>query len=273
MELEDAQARFLEAVRSLGVRGHAETLAKMAVSLGLSEVDDEDDAIETTEHDEGTKKAEAVLPPPLPINSFQHPDAHPGVLDILLLRKYGPEWMLWEPETLQFRIPQDFRTNDVSDLNMAKIQAMKTLHCVDTPWQQWEVFVWCAQPLNGLFPDFETMQVPTVSSCLVAIDIFNLVRTDVLWSTELKAYLATVWRHEGMFVPTAPALFVDVDRTGTELDYAKIQQMWPTVRKDGRAPTEDTAEAEQLRRMLASHLHLEEAREAFDRQLKVVIGV
>lgn len=210
---------------------------------------------------------------PLPhINLFQHPDSHPAVLDVLLLQKYGPEWMLWEPETLALRIPQDFHTQEVSDLNLSKIQAMKTLHAVDTPWRQWEVFVWCAMPVNGLFPDFEVMQVPTAAQCMVAIDIFNLVRQDVAWSDELKTYLGVVWRHEGMFCPTEPADFFTVDQSGTTIDCSKIREMWPSVRKEDRAPTDETADAEQLRRMLDAHRYLKEQRELFDRQLRTVIG-
>ena len=58
---------------------------------------------------------------PTTINLFQHPDAHPFVLDLALLRTYGPEWMQWEPDTLELRILTDFRTNSLSDLNMDKL--------------------------------------------------------------------------------------------------------------------------------------------------------
>lgn len=238
----------------------------------MLEEDDEDEAIETTEGDESEKK-EAAAPPPSHINLFQHPDSHPAILDILLLQKYGPEWMMWEPETLQARIPQDFHTQGVSDLNMGKIQAMKTLHFVDTPWKQWEVFLWCAMPLNGLFPDFERMQVPTVAQCLVAIDIFNVTRQDVAWSDEIKVYLGTVWRHEGVFCPIDPADFVVVDKTATDINCSKIMEFWPIVRKTGVPPTNDTADAEQLRRMLDAHLYLKESRDLFERQLKAVLNV
>ena len=272
MEGTDVENRFLEAVKGLASPGRTETLNKVAASLGPIEEPDDDEVIETDEEGEA-EKTSASMPPPPHINLFQHPDSHPAVLDILLLQKYGPEWMLWEPETLALRIPQDFHTQDVSDLNMNKIQAMKTLHVVDTPWISWEVFLWCAMPLNGLFPDFEVMQVPTVAQCLVAIDIFNLTRQDVGWSDELKAYFATVWRHEGMFCPTDPADFVEVDKSGTDIECSKIMEMWPTVRKEGKAPAEDTANAEQLRRMLDAHLYLKEERELFERQLRTVIGV
>lgn len=250
------------------------TLNKMAESMrrALAEMDEEDENIETTESDEGEKRA-ADVAAPTRINFFQHPDSHPAVLDLLLLQKYGPEWMLWEPEVLAIRIAQDFHTQGVSDMNMGKIQAMKTLHFIDTPWQRWEVFVWCAMPLNSAFPDFEMMQVPTAAQCLVAIDIFNLTRQDVAWSDEVKIYLGAIWRHEGMFVSQEPAEFITIDRSGTDLDYDKIEKMWPQVEASGEAPTADTADAEQLRRMLDADRYLAEQRELFERQLKAVIGV
>lgn len=241
--------------------------------LDLDGASDDEDVIETNEDDTDGEKVAAPAPPPVHINLFQHPDAHPAVLDILLLQKYGPEWMVWEAETLQLRIPQDFKTQGVSDLNMGKIQAMKTLHFVDTPWRQWEVFTWCAMALNNLFPDFEIMQVPTVSQCLVAIDIFNLVRQDVAWSDEVKVYLGTVWRHDGVVCPLEPADFIVIDKEGVDADCAKIQELWPNVRKTGVAPTEDNAVAEQLRRMLDAHQNLKENRELFEKQMRTVLNV
>jgi len=268
--MKDYELRFREALTKLANR--TETLNKVAEQVKLPEEDDEDEAIETTESDEIEKSAAETTEPPPHINLFQHPDSHPAILDILLLQKYGPEWMLWEPETLEVRIPQDFRTQGVSELSMHKIQAMKTLHFVDTPWKRWEVFVWCAMPVNGVFPDFEVMQVPTVAQCLVAIDIFNLVRQDVAWSDELKVYLGAVWRHEGLFCPLEPADFILVDRTGIDVDCSKIAEVWPSVRKSGDAPVEDTAQAEQLRRMLIAHEALKDSRELFEKQMRTVIS-
>jgi len=41
--------------------------------------------------DEPTEAESAPVPPPTLINLFQHPDAHPYVLDLALLQVYGPE--------------------------------------------------------------------------------------------------------------------------------------------------------------------------------------
>lgn len=199
------------------------------------------------------------------VNIFRHRDAHPYVLDFLLIRKYGPEWMSWEPETLGAHINQDFR-GGISDLNFSKVQSMKTLHMVDTFWQQWEVFVWCLMPFNGVLPDFQMMQVPTVAQCLVGIDIANRVREDVPWSDEVKAYLEVVFRHDGLFCPQSPADFVHVDTEGLPIDCEEIHKRWPDVRVSGHAPGGENITDEQLRRLLIANTFLEESRAQLRRQ-------
>lgn len=203
-------------------------------------------------------------------NLFRHHDAHPVVLDLCLLRKYGPEWYGWESETLQLRIPQDFRVKEVSDLVLSKIQAVRTLHVVDTFWTRWEVFGWCAMPFSGIFPDFEVMQVPTVAECMVAVDIANQIRNDVAWSSEVKAYLESVHRHDGVFVPQPPLDFVKLDVSAFPIDVSDIRKLWPAVIQSDKMPTAQTVTAEQLRRMLTCARALEESRVFFRSQLPLV---
>lgn len=144
-------------------------------------------------------------------NIFHHPDAHPLVLDLLLLRRYGAEFLTWETETLEHVIPRDFGVSSLSRVNLEKVQAMRTLHLVDTPWTSWEVFGWCAQGLIGIPADFLVIQTPTASMAAVAVDIFARVRTDAAWSEEVLGYLSVVCAHDGVFVPPAPLGFVHVD--------------------------------------------------------------
>lgn len=204
-------------------------------------------------------------------NIWRHPDAHPVVLDYLLLQKYGVEWMNWEAETLETRVPQDFDTQTLSDLNLSKIQACKTLHFVDTFWERWEVFTWCAMPFNGIFPDFAMMQVPTVAQAAIAVDIARRLRTDVDYSLEVKTYLAVVHQHDGVLVPIEPLDFVTVDTKDVTVDVSDIQHRWRDVRASGSAPKGATMEDEQLRRMLGVHHYLEESRTRLRQQLRLVL--
>ena len=204
------------------------------------------------------------------VNVFRHQDAHPVVLDILMSQKYGPEWIDGEGETIEHRIPLDFRSS-ISTLNLSKLQAMRTLHMVDAFWQRWEIFCWCCMPLNGIFPDFDSMQVPSVAQCAIAVDMANRVRDDMQWTEEIKNYLAVVHRHDEILVPQAPLDFVKVDTEGYPIDVANIAMRWSGVRASGKAPTGDTVEDEQLRRMLMVHEVLEDSRAQLRDQLREVL--
>jgi hypothetical protein len=233
----------------------------------------DEDPTEIEEEGSAPEEKQAASPvSPTTINLFQHPDAHPLVLEIALLQKYGPEYFLWEAETLEWRIPQDFKTRDVSDLNMNKIQALKTMHVSDRYWTDWEIFNWCTAPLSGLYPDFEVMQVPTLAQCAVSVDIAARVRTDVAWSEEVKGFLEVVYRHDGIFCPIPPLDFVSIDATGLVVDCEEVQKLWPDVRRTGRAPTEETVTAEQLRRALGVYRYVEENRELLRQQLPLVLN-
>jgi hypothetical protein len=201
-------------------------------------------------------------------NVFRHPLANPIVLDLLLIAKYGEAWLGWESETIELRVARDF--GEVSALNISKAQAMRTLHLVDSFWERWEVFVWCAMPLNSIFPDFHTMQVPSVLQCMVAADIASKVRDKMEWSDELKQYLAIVHLHDGIVAPQPPLSFVTVDASDFAVDVSKVREDWSSVRKSGHVPDTDSAEAEQLRRMLLLRTHYNEYIAQLQQQLEIV---
>lgn len=268
MDQQEIERRFQEACEQAGLLKHAESIEPSALPI-------EDDR--TTEVEEEKPPAEegpeAEERPPSPItfvNLFQHPDAHPYVLDLALLKKYGPEWLEWERETLLLRIPADFRTASISDLTFAKLNAMKTLHYVDTYWLSWEVFLPVTMALNGLFPDFQTMQVPTVSQCIVSVDIANRVR-EVPWSDEMLSYLEIIHKFDGIFCPIHPLDFVEVDGEDYPVNCGEIKALWPTVRKSGKPPTGETGTAEQLRRLLIVQESLEEHRLRLQEQLPLLL--
>lgn len=235
---------------------------------------DESTAVAETSSTPGADVGAPSPSPPIPLRVtnktlFIHPDAHPVILDLALLQKYGPEWIWWEPETISIRVGKDFGA--ISDLNFSKTMAMKTLHLVDSFWHQWEVFNWCTFPLNGLFPDFEVMQVPTVAQCMVAVDTANRVREDVRFSDEVARFIGLVHQYDGILVPQEPVKSIAIiDTKQVPLNLAEIESKWPSVRVAKKAPTEETAEAEQLRRMLKVHEVLQEARIQLRNQLPLV---
>ena len=253
----------------------AARLVAAAAELPAHADDEPTEHVETVEQPEEEKHAAAsplVYKPNVTVfNFFRHPDAHPLVLDLLLLKKYGPDFLLWETETLERRIPQDFKTSEVSDLNMAKIQACRTLHLVDTFWERWEVFCWVTASLNGLFPDFEHMQVPTIAQAAIAVSTAQKIRDDVEWSGEVKTFLAQVFKFEGIFYPLDPLNFVVVDADGYVVNTAEVAEHWEQYRKTKHLPQlGESITGEQLRRLLLVQHAVEENRTLLRNQLPLV---
>lgn len=229
--------------------------------------------VETTQGDE--EENPALPEPPAKTktssaqlsNLFRNVEAHPLILDLALIQKYSSEWFRWEYETLLTRVTQDFQTPTIADVNVEKLQACKSMHLVDDFWLKWEVFNPCVSALNGSFADFQRLQVPTVAECMLAVDFANRLREDVKWSEEVTAFLSVVHLHDGVLVPTPPLEFVRVDTAGLPGDYAEVAKRWPLVRASDKAPTGDSIEDEQLRRMLVCWRYLDAARVRFEEQL------
>jgi hypothetical protein len=206
-----------------------------------------------------------------PENFLRNTETHPIILDLVLLNKYGVDWLGWEPETLVAKLQEDFHTFTVADVNIEKMQACKVLHLVDDFWLRWEVFLPCVAAFNGHLADFDNMQVPTVAECMLAVDIANRIRDDVQWSGELKTYLAVVHKHDSELVPQAPLEFVTVDTDDLHVDCEEVRRRWPEVRAKGQLPSGASIEDEQLRKMLGSWVYLEAMRTRLQSQLLTVL--
>jgi len=261
----------ISAFEALAARGTSEDLNKTLAQLLHEEPEDNATQVEETLEPDAAKAADTAnkpLPSPTTINLFQHPDAHPFVLDVALLHRYGIDWMGWEPEVLEAKILHDFRTRSISDLNFDKIQAVKTLHLVDTFWQQWTVFVPCALALSGVHAEFRVLTAPTVPQAMIAIDIAAKIRKDTMYSFEIEKFLEVVYLHDGIVCPTdSMANIVHVDASLYGIDVDAVRQRWDDVRRSGKAPEGRTLEDDQLRRMLEAHRLLEDNRKQLQEQL------
>lgn len=263
MPAPDFERELLDRLQAIVLNG-----AKKTPSTAASDPTETIETVDTTSEPESV----GAIASPSRVNFnniFHHPDAHPIVLDLLLLKKYGPEWMGWETETVEMRIPEDFKTS-VSEANINKIHAVNALHLVDSFWERWEVFLPCVMSFNGIIPNFDMMQVPSIAQVLVAIDVANRIRDDMTWSTEIKHFIESVYRHDGVFFPVPPADFVTLDTKDYPLDIPEIAKRWTEVRASQKAPTDETVTGEQLRRLLIITNYLEESRDHLRQQLPLV---
>lgn len=147
-------------------------------------------------------------PNPRPLTSrslFSHPDAHPVVLDLALLKHFQLEWFSWLPETLFSEIEHTFKTN-IAEVNKLKIMAAKALHVVDAFWDHWEIFEKVIAALNGVVPRLHVIQPPELPLLFAGVDIANNIRSEK-YGEEVARYCAAVFLNEDVLYAPEPLSF------------------------------------------------------------------
>jgi hypothetical protein len=131
------------------------------------------------------------------IRFFSYHDAHPVALGMVLMEKFGHDWVDWEPDALKHEIITSFRATSVSDHNWQKIQAFRTCLLVTTPWAEWHIFENIVLAMNNVIPDPFVLQQCSVAQLMAGVDIINQVREEE-FGTEIEGYVASCAIDEGL---------------------------------------------------------------------------
>tara|TARA_B100000131_G_scaffold166520_2_gene161001 strand:- start:1619 stop:2299 length:681 start_codon:yes stop_codon:yes gene_type:complete len=153
-----------------------------------------------------TNKEESPLKgggPGTPRHAFTNKDSHPLVLNLLLVKEFGPDYLGWEPETCWVEIARTWKTT-ISEVNRNKIQAVRTCHTTDQPYERWEAFDLVASGLLGLPPKFDLIQKPTPHRAGLALDIMGQIKEGGKISSDVYKYVAACMMDYGMVYGTGP---------------------------------------------------------------------
>lgn len=140
----------------------------------------------------GTDKVAAVGDPTA---LYKDAAAHPLVLQLMVLDRYGNESMDWDPEVLRATMMRD--RYQVSGTNWAKLMAARTLLMSPSPWRQWEVFHWVARALAGFPPNFTFLEEPVLGHLFSCVDIMKICDPAREFQLEIDKFVAAALRHEG----------------------------------------------------------------------------
>jgi hypothetical protein len=141
--------------------------------------------------------------PTVPKQAFTNRETHPLVLNLMLLKEFGSEYLGWEPETCWLEIRLSWNTT-ISEINKNKIQAIRTCHTTDAPYDRWEVFEKVAMGLVGLPPKFDMIQRPTPNRAALALEIMAQVKEVSKLSDEVYKYVAAVMLDHGLAYGPGP---------------------------------------------------------------------
>ena len=144
-----------------------------------------------------------------PSQLYKDPEAHPLVLMLVVLDRYGAEVFDWDPEVLRVTMIRD--QYQVSGANWAKLMAMRTLLMSPSPWRQWEVLHWCARALCGLAPNFTYLEEPVLSHLAATLDVMKIVDPKRDTTVEIDKFVAATFRHDGHVYAPPPLDFAQAE--------------------------------------------------------------
>jgi hypothetical protein len=142
-------------------------------------------------------------------NLFEHPDVHPVVLDLAMLKLFGPAWLGWEMETIQQEVTREVCA--LSEKNKSKLQAVKTAHVSTAPWTTWQVFEKVANALSGTVARWDVMQALSLSDLYIAVTTLELLRSPAEFDDEVLCYMAATALHNDVFFLPPPLDVAQVD--------------------------------------------------------------
>jgi len=132
-----------------------------------------------------------------------NPETPATILHMLIVKLYGTEVYVWEPETLWMCLIEDLYLNsldDIPNLNRDRIQAVITLLTTSKFYDQWEVFETIGKTFNYQHAHFEDM-TPLSSEELV----WTVLEADLndgegicSYSHDVLAYMEAALIHDGI---------------------------------------------------------------------------
>lgn len=131
------------------------------------------------------------------VRFFSYHDAHPVALSMVLMEKFGADWLEWEPRVLKDEIITVFRATSISEHNWQKIQAVRTMTAAVGFWNDWGAFEKIIQSLNNNVPRFDICQRCTIAQLMSGVTIANKIREEK-FSEEVSRYTAACSIDEGV---------------------------------------------------------------------------
>ena len=140
------------------------------------------------------------------ISDLKNPLITPQIIFAELTTKYGKKWIEWETLALLDEIEDDYRT--IPELVKQKIRGLKVLIVSNSPWQDWDAFLYLSQVLNGGMPTFGNPLPCTAAEAAWAVTIMEDIRGEQEFHPEVRGVLASILAADGFTVTPVRLAFV-----------------------------------------------------------------
>lgn len=146
----------------------------------------------------------------------------------IMLKKYGPQWISWETETLRLEIFKDFG-EDTSELSFQKVCAAQLALAHDMCWKEWEVFEKVCAACNHSIPVFSFTQPPEPEEILITMYTLNSLASNE-YSKEVRKYIVAACLNDGLLYLDGPLSICEeeiqkyYDENGFVIDKIEIEK-------------------------------------------------
>lgn len=153
---------------------------------------------------------------PTATNIWRRADAHPVILALMLLDRYGDDVMRWRIDTLRDTLAKDGIA--LSNISWTKILGTRPLFTSPSAWRRWEIFHWICVALGGTAPNFEFFEMPRLASLVHGVNVMQLIDPKRTFGEEVDKFVASVLKHEGLTFVPAPLDFATRELEDPQLE-------------------------------------------------------
>ena len=147
-------------------------------------------------------------------------------LDMICMSLFGPEYIVWESETLKDELSSQF--GNIGVVCWQKIQAVRLLHANDSAWKEWEVFEKVCAAAIGELPIFSHAQPPEPEDIAILLNIMEQIDSHDLHE-DVRGYIAAACLNDGLFCLEGELSVAEkaidwyIKNKGIDIDYARIK--------------------------------------------------
>jgi hypothetical protein len=139
-------------------------------------------------------------------NFLTAPDTHPLALHVLCLRRFGTEYLAWEPITIWEELTRNYGKAP-SGLNKAKINACRTVHATTAPYEDWFIFEKVVLAFGYVMPQFNLLQKPSAAVTAHGVGVMQQLRARH-YSADIEKFISGLLLAEGFTNPPRQLKFL-----------------------------------------------------------------
>lgn len=165
-----------------------------------------------------------------------------------LNKNFGSTWLeIEEPETLSIML----KNAHLDEISMDIINALKTIVINNSAWKNIFIFENVVDALNGdpIIP--ETVTKPPIENICYAVEIMQFLRPEVLFSSDVKKYIAALAIDEQLVYLPAPLEFVNSYLNVNPLLQKEVKDLFDVNKINIEYPYKETPIDIQLQKLYA----------------------